>query len=122
MIENRDLDEIVGREISRVAINPNSVSVFFDNSDGRGGWLLVQCQFIFHVSGRDVIGKATVPESSAALLGCVGRRVINALFDKSKVLKIYFENEQSLRIVPEKDGLESYVLHTQQGIVPVIDF
>ncbi|WP_186229168.1 hypothetical protein [Burkholderia gladioli] len=37
MIEDRDLEEIVGRDIVGVMINPGSVSLYFNGADGRGG-------------------------------------------------------------------------------------
>ncbi|WP_029970997.1 hypothetical protein [Paraburkholderia graminis] len=122
MIEKRDLDEIVGKEITGVTVNPGSVSLSFNGSGGSGGWILVQCRFVLQAVGSQTLGNATLPESAASLLSCLKRKIVDARFDEGKVLTLHFEDKQLLQLIPEKDGLESYVLHTAQGIVPVIDF
>ncbi|MEM5298642.1 hypothetical protein VSR82_30485 [Burkholderia sp. JPY481] len=122
MLEKRDLAEIVGREVTGVTVNPSSVSLSFNGSGGNGGWILVQCRFVLQAAGGQTIGNATLPESAAPLLSCLKRKIVDARFDESKVLTLHFEDEQFLQLIPEKDGLESYVLHTAEGVVPVIDF
>ncbi|WP_186162669.1 hypothetical protein [Burkholderia gladioli] len=122
MIEDRDLEEVVGRDIVGVMINPGSVSLYFNGDDGRGGWILVQCRFVFQTAAGRIIGNAGFPEFSNSLLDCLKKKVVDADFDERKILTLNFENKQFLKLIPEKDGLESYVLHTAQGIIPVIDF
>ncbi|MGN3967313.1 hypothetical protein ACS0ZG_36285 [Burkholderia gladioli] len=122
MIEDRDLEEIVGRDIVGVMINPGSVSLYFNGADGRGGWILVQCRFVFKTAAGRIIGNDEFPEFANPLLNCLGKKVVDADFDERKVFTLNFENKQFLQLIPEKDGLESYVLHTAQGIIPVIDF
>ncbi|WP_186209223.1 hypothetical protein [Burkholderia gladioli] len=122
MIEDRDLEEIVGRDIVEVMINPGSVSLYFNGADGRGGWILVQCRFVFQTAAGRIVGNAEFPEFANPLLDCLGEEVVDADFNERKVITLNFENKRFLQLIPEKDGLESYVLHTAQGIIPVIDF
>ncbi|CAG4890630.1 hypothetical protein [Paraburkholderia gardini] len=122
MISKRDLAEIIGSEITGVGINPASVSMEF----GRGyrysgsGWILIQCGFSLEHSEGEIIGDASSPQSSSSLQRCLNQLVVDANFDEQKVLTLTLESDLIVRIVPDLDGLESYVLHTSQGIVPVI--
>jgi len=122
MISKRDLDEIVGCEVVRIDINPASVSMSFNRRGREGGWILIQCRFSLSDSDEDSSGTASVPESAASLLRCLKQIIADAHFDESKALTLFLENGMIVRLLPEKDGLESYVLHTRRGIVPVIDF
>lgn len=122
MIERDDLDEIVGRRVTNVAINPTSVSLCFDGQGKGGGWLLIQCSYALRLGESDITGAATEPESAKPLLHCLEENITNANFDSDKVLTLFFERGQFLKIMPESDGLESYVLHTRRGIVPIIAF
>ncbi|MCH1996198.1 hypothetical protein L7Q78_25705 [Achromobacter xylosoxidans] len=118
MIEARDLGQIIEKRVAKVMVNPASVSLSF----GDGGWLLVECGFILKMIGSVVMGSANIPESAAALLCCENQKVNDVRFDGIGLLTIFFENEQFLHLIPERDGLESYVLHTKYGIIPIINF
>jgi hypothetical protein len=122
MITKNDLGEIIGREITGIMINPASVSLSFNKSNEVGGWILMQCRYLLRSDNIDFDGDATVPQSAQALLHCLRRKITNASFDEAKVLTFFFSDGQFLKLIPQKDGLESYVLHTRQGIVPIIDF
>ncbi|KLU23277.1 hypothetical protein EOS_26105 [Caballeronia mineralivorans PML1(12)] len=83
---------------------------------------MIQCRFSLSDSDEDSSGTASAPESTASLLRCLKKIIADAHFVESKALTLFLENGMIARLLPEKDGLESYVLHTGQGIVPVIDF
>ncbi|WGS51684.1 hypothetical protein LFL96_09375 [Paraburkholderia sp. D15] len=122
MISKRDLAEIIGSEITGVGINPASVSMEFGRGcrDSGSGWILIQCGFSLQHSEDEIIGDASSPQSSGSLQRCLNQLVVDANFDEQKVLTLTLESDLIVRIVPDVDGLESYVLHTSQGIVPVI--
>lgn len=122
MIEKRDLAEIIGSEITKVGINPASVSMEFNRGCrvGGSGWILIQCGFSLQHSEGEIIGNASSSQSSRLLQRCVNKIVVDANFDEKKVLTLTLGSDLIVRVVPELDGLESYVLHTSQGIVPVI--
>jgi|SRR5258708_3874867 hypothetical protein len=122
MISKSDLDEVIGCELVGIKINPASVSMSFNRSGREGGWILVQCRFTLRDSDGDAGGSAIVPESAAPLLRCLEKVIVDANFDGSKVLTLFLDGGMFVRLLPEKDGFESYVLHTRRGIVPVIDF
>ncbi|MGT2476489.1 hypothetical protein [Paraburkholderia terrae] len=82
----------------------------------------MQCRFVLRAAGGEFIGNANRPEFTAPLFRCLRRKIVEARFDGSKVLTLHFDDGVSLELIPEKDELESYVLHPAQGIVPVIYF
>ncbi|WP_407852604.1 hypothetical protein [Burkholderia gladioli] len=88
MIEDRDLEEVVGRDIVGVMINPGSVSLYFNGDDGRGGWILVQCRFVFQTAAGRIIGNAGFPEFANYLLNCLKKKVVDADFDERKILTL----------------------------------
>ncbi|WP_147394061.1 hypothetical protein [Paraburkholderia sp. BL23I1N1] len=122
MISQRDLAEIIGSEITGVGINPASVSIEFSRGcrDSGSGWILIQCGFSLQHSEGESIGNGSSPQSSTCLHRCVHKIVVDANFDEHKVLTLVLDSDLIVRVVPELDGLESYVLHTSQGIVPII--
>jgi hypothetical protein len=122
MILKSDLNELVGCAVVGITINPASVSMPFYRSGCEGGWILVQCRFALRDTDGDASGSASVPESAAPLLRCLKKVILDANFDKSKVLTLILEGSMFVRLLPEKDGLGSYALHTRQGILRVIDF
>jgi hypothetical protein len=122
MIKEFDLKEVIGTEITGIMVNPSSVSLSFSDVNRHGGWILMQCRFALQMAGECTMGNATAPELSASLLGCLKKKIVDAHFNENKILTLYFEDDNFLQFIPEKDGLESYVLHTVQGIFPVVDF
>jgi hypothetical protein len=122
MIGKRDLAEIIGSEVTRIGIHPASVSMEFGRGcrDSGSGWILIQCGFSLQHSEGEIIGSANSPQSSSCLQRCLNQLVVDATFDEQKVLSLAVESDLIVRVVPDLDGLESYVLHTSQGIVPVI--
>lgn len=120
MLTTSDLAEIIGSQITQVKISPGSVALVFGGIGRAGGWILIQCDFSMVDENEEISGDAESPESSAYLQRCVKRIIANANFDEHKVLTLMFEAGSMLKIIPKRDGFESYVLHTSEGIVPVI--
>ncbi|MGK8893582.1 hypothetical protein [Burkholderia gladioli] len=86
MIEDRDLEEIVGRDIVGVMINPGSVSLYFNGADGRGGWILVQFRFVFKTAAGRIIGNDEFPEFANPLLNCLGKKLLMRILMKERFL------------------------------------
>lgn len=120
MLTTSDLAEIIGSQITQVKISPGSVALVFGGIGRAGGWILIQCDFSTVDENEEISGDAESPESSAYLQRCVKRIIADANFDEHKVLTLMFEAGSMLKIIPKRDGFESYVLHTSEGIVPVI--
>lgn len=120
MLTSSDLAEIIGSQITEININPGSVALEFGGTGRAGGWILIQCDFSLIDAHEEINGDAEFPESSAYLQRSAKRTVVDANFDEHKVLTLTFKAGSMLKIIPKRDGFESYVLHTSQGIVPVI--
>ncbi len=96
-------------------INPASVSLSFKKNDEAGGWILIQCRYLLRFGNEDADGDATAPKSAQPLLHRLKAKIIDASFDEAMVLTLLFDEGQFLRLIPQKDGLESYVPPTKQG-------
>ncbi|KHK48671.1 hypothetical protein PI87_27715 [Ralstonia sp. A12] len=120
MLTASDLAEIIGTQITEIKINPGSVALEFGGTGRTGGWILIQCDFLLINADEGINGDAGCPESSTCLQRSVKRTVADANFDEHRVLTLTFEAGSMLKIIPKRDGFESYVLHTSQGIVPII--
>lgn len=115
-----DLAEIIGSQITEIKTHPGSVALEFGGTERTGGWILIQCDFSLVDADEEIRGDTELPECNAYLQRCVKRTVADASFDEHKVLTLTFEACSMLKIIPKRDGFESYVLHTSQGIAPVI--
>ena len=120
MLTASDLAEIIGSQSTKIKTNPGSAALEFGGTERRGGWILIQCDFSLVDAGEEIRGDTELPESGAYLQRCVKRTVADANFDEHQVLTLTFEAGSVLKIIPKRDGFESYVLHTSQGIVPII--
>lgn len=63
-----------------------------------------------------------VPSSpvDVCLQRCLNQIVVDANFDGQEVPTLALKSDLIVRVIPALDGLESYVLHTSQKVVPVI--
>jgi hypothetical protein len=116
MIEKDDLSELKSTILTGITVGIGSIVLLFAS----GAHILVQCDFecgdadnVFHGHGENV-------DSSVELFRFLNHRVKDIDFDINLTLKIRFDGDGYLKIIPENNGLESYVLTTRHGICPVI--
>ncbi|MCY1184034.1 hypothetical protein D9M73_246950 [compost metagenome] len=81
--------------------------------------MLVQCPFISEIQGHKQQGHGEHVGTSKLLFEFLNNQVENVSLEEGGALVLKFKGLKSLRIVPECDGLESYVLSTRFGICPV---
>lgn len=116
MIENIDLDEFRQTQLTSVTVGLGSIIIQF----GTGAHILVQCPFEISDGGLHWSGHGETPDSAAVLFKLLNHRTDLVELDQEMTLCLHFESDLTLRIVPQTDGLESYVLTTRHGICPVI--
>jgi hypothetical protein len=116
MIEEKDLNELRQSLFTGVTVGVGSMVLTFSN----GVQILVQCPFeridlsdLQHGHGEHLM-------SSPLLFDMLNHRVTGAEFDSESVLTVTFDNAPQLRIVPEANGFESYVVTTKFGQCPVM--
>ncbi|MDR5835909.1 hypothetical protein [Caballeronia sp. LZ034LL] len=116
MIEEKDLNELREGQLTGVTIGVGSMVLTFSN----GSQILIQCPFE-RINGSDLQhGHGERLGSSTLLFDVLNHRVSSAEFDSESVLTISFDNALRIRILPEVNGFESYVVTTNFGQCPVM--
>ena len=114
-IHDRDLAEFYHTTLTGLTVGIGSLVLLFSS----GAHVLLQCIFECNENGIVQSGHGEDVRSSPILFGFLNHRVINATLDIDLVLSLYFDDGKYLRIVPEENGLESYVVTTRYGICPI---
>lgn len=115
MINKDDLAELDSTVLTGVTVGVGSQVLIFGNS----ATVLMQCPFISEIAGREQQGHGEDVNTSELLFGYLNCQVTSASLEAGGALVLKFEGEKSLRIIPECNGLESYVISTRLGICPV---
>jgi hypothetical protein len=115
MIEDRDLAELCHTLLTGVTVGIGSLILVFVS----GAQILVQCAFECIEGDVTSFGHGEDVSTSPILFSYLNHGVESAVMDRDAVLTLSFEDSKSLRIVPERNGLESYVITTRYGICPV---
>jgi hypothetical protein len=115
MIEDRDLAELCHTLLTGVTVGIGSFILVCVS----GAQLLVQCAFECIEGDVARFGHGEDVSTSPILFGYLNHRIESAVMDSDAVLTLSFDDSKLLRIVPERNGLESYVITTRYGICPV---
>ncbi|WP_429540155.1 hypothetical protein [Pseudomonas fluorescens] len=115
MFDVKDLMELEAAVLSGVTVGVGSQVLIF----GTGATVLIQCPF--ECEGQDGVklGHGEDVSTAAILFEFLNQQVKHAFLEEEEVLVLKFEGLKCLKIVPERNGLESYVLTTRFGICPV---
>lgn len=116
MIDDRDLGELRHALLTGLTIGVGSIVLVFAN----GVQILIQCGFECAEGNEIRAGHGEDVASSPMLFGYLDCVVQDAVLDSDSVLTLQFEDGKSLRILPEGNGFESYVVTTRYGISPVV--
>jgi hypothetical protein len=104
-----------GEFLTGVLVGKGSLVLFLEEAQ-----VIVQCPFEVASSAGVAIGHGEIPLTSTHLFELLNRRVAKAEMSEKKILQLTFENGLSLSVLPEKNGLESYVMTVGGEIYPVI--
>ncbi|OZI32947.1 hypothetical protein CEG14_18915 [Bordetella genomosp. 1] len=115
MINEADLSELQSTVLTGVTVGIGSQILMF----GNGATVLIQCPFKSEIQGKKLHGHGERPHTSELLYDYLNHQVTSASLQDGGVLVLEFERRRWLRIVPERDGLEAYVISTRHGICPV---
>ncbi|MBA4682585.1 hypothetical protein DP090_021685 [Pseudomonas sp. MDMC216] len=118
MITETDLAELESTVLTGVTVGIGSQILIF----GNGATVLVQCPFTSEIQGKKKQGHGEYVNTSELLYDYLNNQVAHASLEEGAVLVLEFEGGKLLRIVPEYNGLESYVVSTRLGICPVAVF
>lgn len=115
MINEADLAELESTVLTGVTVGIGSQVLIF----GNGATVLMQCPFTSEIQGQKQQGHGEDVHTSELLYDYLNNQVARASLEEGEVLNLEFEGKKFLRIVPECNGLESYVVSTRLGICPV---
>lgn len=118
MISEADLAELESTVLTGVTVGIGSQILIF----GNGATVLVQCPFTSETQGKKQQGHGEYVNTSELLYDYLNNQVTHASLEENAALVLEFEGGKLLRIVPECNGLESYVVSTRLGICPVAVF
>ena len=110
-----DLAELKSAVLTGVTVGVGSQVLIF----GNGTTIIVQCPFLCESLGREQWGHGEKIYTSTLFFDFFNCRVEEVSLEDGKVLVLKFEGLKLLKIVPERNGLESYVVTTRFGICPV---
>ncbi|VVE84029.1 hypothetical protein [Pandoraea sputorum] len=115
MVEERDLVELRYASLTGVTVGIGSLSLVFAS----GAQILIQCAFECAEEGVRRCGHGEDVNTSPVLFGYLNHMVESAVMDSDAALSLRFDDRKLLKIVPERNGLESYVITTRHGICPI---
>lgn len=115
MLNAQDLEELSNTLLTGVTTGSGSIVLLFSNESQ----ILIQCKFSLLVEGESRVGHGEEPGSSVVLFQELNQNVDRAILAENMVMELHFNNRDVLRIEPERNGLESYVVTTKHGICPI---
>ncbi len=115
MIEERDLAEFRHTVLTGLTVGIGSIVLLF----GSGAQILLQCVFQCEEHGVVRQGHGEDVSTSPLLFAFMNHRVVGVTMDGHMMLSLHFDDGKYLRVVPERNGLESYVVTTRHGACPI---
>ena len=110
-LTKQECDSFVGCYFSSACMGIGSILLRFLGANSEGIDVAVTTKFEWRDHENHVFGDGTNPSTTAALFPLLNLTVIHAQQDELNVLQISFEGQKYLKIVPDKNGLESYVVY-----------
>jgi hypothetical protein len=114
-LDDADLEQLTNVLLTGVLVGAGSLILQMAN----GASILVQCPFEVSGSSARALGHGESYETASLLFPFLNRTIGAAALGPSGALELRFGSNQQISIVPDRAGLESYVVRTSRGIVPV---
>jgi hypothetical protein len=116
MIDNQDLAEFQHAVLVRINLGKGALALQFSTSAS----VMLQCAFECEEGDYTAVGHGEDVDSSPLLFRFLDQEVNEATIDADSVLTLHFEGGKKLKIIAERNGLESYVVTTRHGICPIL--
>ncbi|WP_445178757.1 hypothetical protein [Pseudomonas sp. McL0111] len=116
MISDLDLAEMVPSALTGVTVGIGSQILLFGDTAS----VLIQCPFVSDISRTCKWGHGEDATTSPLLFEFLNLDVEAFSIDNFRVLTITFSTKMILKIFPEKNGLESYVVSTRRDVFPIL--
>ncbi|MCK9815757.1 hypothetical protein M1B35_16890 [Pseudomonas sp. MAFF 302046] len=115
MINDSDLAELIPSALTGVTVGIGSQTLLFGDTAS----VLIQCPFVCDINRVCKWGHGEDPATSPLLFDFLNLDVVAFSIDDSGVFTITFSTKMTLKIFPEKNGFESYVVNTRRDIFPI---
>ncbi|MDD1017134.1 hypothetical protein [Pseudomonas rubra] len=115
-LSNSGLAEMTPSALTGITVGVGSQTLLF----GDMGSILVQCPFVTENKKICKEGHGENATTSPLLFDFLNLDVEVFSIDDFGVLTIKFSTGMGLKIIPEKNGLESYVVSTRRDIFPIL--
>lgn len=117
MIETKELKEIEGSLLTGITVGIGSQVLIFQS----GASLLVQCPYVCGRLGETLrAGHGESVCTAVLLFDFLNCRVEGIGLEEDGTLFLRLGDSGILKVVPDRNGLESYVVTTRFGISPVM--
>lgn len=116
MINDSDLAEMIPSALTGVTVGIGSQILLF----GDMASVLIQCPFACYINRVCKWGHGVDAATSPLLFDFLNHDVEAFSIDSFGVFTITFSTQMILKIHPEKNGLESYVVSTRRDIFPIL--
>ncbi|PWW10042.1 hypothetical protein [Mangrovibacter plantisponsor] len=116
MITIDELKEFEQSILTGVIVGVGSLVLLFSS----GSRIMIQCPFQCGKKSHLKSGHGEDLTTSILLFPTLNQKVESCPMLNGEILTICFSNENYIRIIPEKNGFESYVITTSLGDYPVI--
>ncbi|KPY92117.1 Uncharacterized protein ALO43_03495 [Pseudomonas tremae] len=116
MINNSDLAEMLPSALTGVTVGVGAQVLLF----GDVASVMIQCSFFCEINGVGRWGHGEDVATSPLFFDFLNVDVERISIDEFAILTVAFNRGMILKIFPENNGLESYVINTPSDIFPVI--
>lgn len=116
MINESELVELRSAVLTGVTIGVGSQVLVF----GNGVTVLIQCPFKSNSNNGERWGHGEEIDTGILFFDFLNHKVESAYLDAGEILGLDFGSAGSLAIIPDSNGLKSYVLTTKLGVSPVL--
>ncbi len=118
MLDRRDLVALESTSLVGVTVGVGSQLLLFAS----GASVMCQCPFECVDGLSRLSGHGEDVYTSVLFYEFLNQNVKSASFGGDGVLELVFDDSRVIRIIADKNGLESYVVSTLHGVCPVILF
>ncbi|WP_146189251.1 hypothetical protein [Pseudomonas protegens] len=117
MLEKDELLELQATDFVGLTVGVGSQILLFSN----GSAVMLQCPFECEGKGGVALGYGESVLTAVLLFEFLNERLMEALFDDG-ILTLVFGGGGRIRVIPDRNGLESYVVCTRHGVCPIMVF
>ncbi len=116
MISDADLAEMLPSALTGVTVGIGSQILLFGDTAS----VVIQCPFVTDIDRVCKWGHGEDAATSLLLFDFLNLDVEAVSIDGFGVLTITFSTQTVLKLFPERNGLESYVVNTRRDIFPIL--